>query len=102
QAELHGAFGFPIRSGKKILGVITCFSHQIQQSEPDLATVMNSIGEQIGQFIERKQAEDELQRQNLRSQLFTEITLKIRQSLQIKEILQITVTEVQKILHSDR
>ncbi|MBC6435441.1 GAF domain-containing protein, partial [Nostoc sp. HG1] len=82
QAELHGAFGFPIHSGKKILGVITCFSHQIQQPDPDLATVMNSIGEQIGQFIERKQAEDELQRQNLRSQLFTEITLKIRQSLQ--------------------
>jgi len=102
QVELHGAFGFPIHSGKNILGVITCFSHEIQQPDPDLAKVMNSIGEQIGQFIERKQAEDELQRQNLRSQLFTEITLKIRQSLQIKEILQITVTEVQKILHSDR
>ncbi|MBD2562842.1 MULTISPECIES: response regulator [Nostoc] len=102
QAELHGAFGFPIRTGKEILGVITCFSHEIQQPDPDLATVMHSIGEQVGQFIERKQAEEELQRQNLRSQLFTEITLKIRQSLQIKEILQISVTEVQKILHSDR
>jgi PAS domain S-box-containing protein len=102
QAELHGAFGFPIHSGKNILGVITCFSHEIQQPDPDLAKVMNSIGEQVGQFMERKQAEEELQRQNLRSQLFTEITLKIRQSLQIKEILQISVTEVQKILHSDR
>ncbi|RCJ35084.1 ATPase [Nostoc punctiforme NIES-2108] len=102
EAGLHGAFGFPIRSGKKIIGVITCLSHEIQQADPDLAKVMNSIGEQVGQFIERKQAEEQLQRQNLRSQLFTEITLKIRQSLQIKEILQITVTEVQKILHSDR
>ncbi|MHC5833476.1 MAG: GAF domain-containing protein, partial [Nostoc sp.] len=37
EAELHGAFGFPIRSGKKIFGVITCFSHQIQQPDPDLA-----------------------------------------------------------------
>jgi PAS domain S-box-containing protein len=102
KAELHGAFGFPIRDSKKILGVITCFSHEIQQPDSDLTKVMNSIGEQVGQFIERKQAEEELQRQNLRSQLFTEITLKIRQSLQIKEILQIAVTEVQKILHSDR
>jgi PAS domain S-box-containing protein len=102
KAKLHGAFGFPIRGGKKILGVITCFSHEIQQPDPDLTKVMNSIGEQVGQFIERKQAEEELQRQNLRSQLFTEITLKIRQSLQIKEIFQITVTEVQKILHIDR
>jgi len=37
----------------------------------------------------------ELQRQNLRSQLFAEVTLKIRQSLQIEEILQTAVTEVQ-------
>ncbi|MDZ8105904.1 MAG: response regulator [Nostoc sp. DedQUE12a] len=102
KAGLHGAFGFPIRGSQKILGVITCFSYEIQQPDSDLAKVMNSIGEQVGQFIERKQAEEELQRQNLRSQLFTEITLKIRQSLQIKEILQIAVTEVQKILHSDR
>ncbi len=53
-------------------------------------------------ITERKQAEEELQRQNLRSQLFTEITLKIRQSLQIEEIIQTTVMEVQKILQADR
>ncbi|WP_414754340.1 GAF domain-containing protein [Anabaena sp. CCY 9910] len=102
QVGLRGAFGFPIRSGQKILGVITCFSHQVQPHDPDLAKIMDSIGEQVGQFIHRKQAEEELQRQNLRSQLFTEITLKIRQSLQIEEILQITVKEVQKILQTDR
>lgn len=50
----------------------------------------------------RKQAEEELQRQSQRSQLFAEITFKIRQSLQIKEILQTTVTEVQKLLQADR
>ncbi|MBD2448655.1 response regulator [Nostoc sp. FACHB-152] len=99
---LHGAFGFPIRSEHKILGVITCFSHQSQQYDQDLLKIMNSVGEQVGQFIQRKQAEEELQRQHLRSQLFTEITLKIRQSLQIEEILQITVQEVQKILQTDR
>ncbi|MBW4687255.1 MAG: response regulator [Komarekiella atlantica HA4396-MV6] len=102
QIGLHGAFGFPIQSGNKILGVITCFSNEIQQPDPDLIKMINSIGEQVGQFIQRKQAEEEIQRQNLRSQLFTEITLKIRQSLQIEEILQITVKEVQKILQTDR
>jgi light-regulated signal transduction histidine kinase (bacteriophytochrome) len=57
----------------------------------------------IGSNItERKQAQEELQRQNWRSQLFAEITLKIRQSLQLEEILQTTVTEVQKILNCDR
>ncbi|MBN3924642.1 GAF domain-containing protein [Nostoc sp. NMS4] len=102
QVGLHAAFGFPIRSGNKILGVITCFNREIQALDEDLVKTMNSIGEQVGQFIQRKQAEEEIQRQNLRSQLFTEITLKIRQSLQIEEILQITVEEVQQILKTDR
>ncbi|MFN6564622.1 MAG: GAF domain-containing protein [Nostoc sp. ChiSLP01] len=102
QLGLHAAFGFPLRTDSKILGVITCFNRQIQQPDEDLAKTMNFIGEQVGQFIQRKQAEEELQRQNLRSQLFTEITLKIRQSLQIEEILEITVNEVQKILQTDR
>ncbi len=53
-------------------------------------------------ITERRQAEEELKRQNRRSQLFAEIALKIRQSLQLEEILQTTVTEVQKILGCDR
>lgn len=57
----------------------------------------------IGSDIsDRKRAEAELQRQNLRSQLFAEITLKIRQSLQLESILQTTVREIQKFLQADR
>jgi light-regulated signal transduction histidine kinase (bacteriophytochrome) len=43
-----------------------------------------------------------LRLQSQRSQLFAEISLKIRQSLQLDEILQTAVSEVQKILQSDR
>ncbi|MCP2731628.1 PAS domain S-box protein, partial [Symplocastrum sp. BBK-W-15] len=50
----------------------------------------------------RKQAEAELHRKTIQQQLFAEITLKIRQSLQLEEILQTTVTEVQRILQVDR
>ena len=53
-------------------------------------------------ITDRKQAHQELQRQTMRSQLFAEVTLKIRQSLQIQEILQTTVTEVQRIFQTDR
>lgn len=58
-----------------------------------------SIGSDITQ---QKHSAAELQRQHRRSQLFAEIALKIRQSLQLDEILQTTVTEVQKILDCDR
>jgi two-component system, OmpR family, sensor histidine kinase VicK len=48
------------------------------------------------------QSEDELHWQRQRVKLFSEVTLNIRQSLQLKEILRATVTEVQRILQSDR
>ncbi|MFN6569088.1 GAF domain-containing protein [Dendronalium sp. ChiSLP03b] len=58
---------------------------------------------EVSRFAEElKQTETELKRQHLRSQLFSEITLKIRESLQLPEILQTTVTEVQKLLQADR
>lgn len=53
-------------------------------------------------ITERKLAEEELRLQNQRSQLFADITLKIRQSLEPEEILQTSVTEVQKLLKADR
>lgn len=70
--------------------------------------VRNAQGEpvrMIGAMMdisERKRVQEELQRQNRRWQLFADVTLKIRQSLQIDEILQTSVTEVHKLLHSDR
>lgn len=56
----------------------------------------------VKDITERQQTEVELLRQHRRSQLFAEITLKVRQSLQLQEILQITVTEIQKLLQADR
>ena len=102
EVGLHAAFGFPIHSGNTTIGVMIFFNKKIQQENVDLLKVMMSISNQIGQFIKRKQTEEELQKQNLRSQLLANITLKIRESLQIEEILQTSVTEVQKLLQSDR
>ncbi|MBW4537404.1 MAG: PAS domain S-box protein [Pleurocapsa minor HA4230-MV1] len=48
------------------------------------------------------QATAELDLYYQRVELFAEVTLKIRQSLQLPEILQTTVTEVQRILAADR
>jgi len=63
---------------------------------------MMDITERQAALRERNRVQAELQRQNMRSQLFANITLKIRQSLQIDEILQTSVIEVQKLLLADR
>jgi PAS domain S-box-containing protein len=57
---LHSAFGFPIKLGQQVLGVIEFFSHQIRRPNVELLQMFSSIGSQIGQFIERKRAEAEL------------------------------------------
>ncbi|MDZ8077688.1 MAG: GAF domain-containing protein [Nostoc sp. DcaGUA01] len=66
-----------------------------------LGDVVRMVGSYTD-ITDRKRTEEELKRQNLRSQLFSEITFKIRESLQIDEILQTTVIEVQKVLQADR
>lgn len=53
-------------------------------------------------ITERKLTEAESQRQSRQSQLISEITLKIRQSLNFKEVLRLAVTEIQQILQADR
>lgn len=45
---------------------------------------------------------EELRQQQQKAELFAEVTLKIRKSLQLKEILSTTVSEVQRILKADR
>jgi PAS domain S-box-containing protein len=102
QFELKQAIGFPIIGENTTLGVITFFSSKTRQVDEDLIEVMIAIGGQIGQFIDRKRAEKEVQRQNRRSQLLAAITLRIRQSLDIQKILSTTVEEVRQFLQADR
>ena len=55
---LHGAFAFPILSGQKFLAVMEFFSHEIREPDASLLEMFGSIGSQIGQFMERKSAEE--------------------------------------------
>jgi PAS domain S-box-containing protein len=57
---LHAALGFPILLGGEVLGVIEFFSREIRQPDQELLNVLATIGSQIGQFIERKRAEEAL------------------------------------------
>ncbi|HET8782112.1 MAG TPA: ATP-binding protein [Pyrinomonadaceae bacterium] len=59
-AGLRGAFGFPILLGDEVVGVIEFFSQQIRQPDQDLNDMIASVGFQIGQFHERKRAEEKL------------------------------------------
>jgi len=71
---LHGAFGFPIKLGDEILGVIECFSREVREPDENFLQMVSDIGGQVGQFMERKRAEDELRAQRSQLRAVTEIT----------------------------
>jgi PAS domain S-box-containing protein len=60
RAGLHAAFAFPIMLGGEVLGVIDFLSREVRQPDHELLDMMAGLGSQIGQFIERKRAEDAL------------------------------------------
>lgn len=115
--QVRSTLVVPILQGEQLWGLLVA-NHcsgprQWQQLEIDLlkqlsthvaiAIQQSELYQQVQtELAERQRAESELKRRNQRSQLFAEVTLKIRQSLQVEEILQTTVTEVQKIIQSSR
>ena len=58
---LHAAFGFPILLGDEFHGMAEFFSREIIEPDADILTLVAALGSQIGQFIERKRAQQELQ-----------------------------------------
>ncbi|PZO38037.1 MAG: ATPase [Pseudanabaena frigida] len=97
------ALSFPIYGeNEAVLAVITMFSRQCQNSSPELLSVVSAIGRQIGQFMEKRKIERDLHKQNWRSLLLSDIALRIRQSLNLKEILNTSVSEIRKFIRADR
>ncbi|HJT66674.1 MAG TPA: PAS domain S-box protein [Pyrinomonadaceae bacterium] len=57
---LRAGFGFPIQLGNEVIGVVEFFSQEIRQPDNELLEMIASVGRQIGQFQERKRAEEKL------------------------------------------
>src|SRR5262245_39359674 len=59
---LRSAFGFPIILGDQTLGVMEFFSREIRQPDEELLRLLATIGRQIGLFVERRRAQEDLAR----------------------------------------
>jgi len=61
-AGIRGGFVFPVRSEGKVIGVLGFNSRQVRETDEGLLKAILVIGSQIGQFLERKRAEEEHRR----------------------------------------
>jgi diguanylate cyclase (GGDEF)-like protein/PAS domain S-box-containing protein len=59
---IRGGFVFPVISEGKTIGVLAFNSRQVREPDERLLNAILAIGSQIGQFLERKRAEEEQRR----------------------------------------
>ena len=59
---LHSAFGFPILLRGEVQSVLEFFSSEIRAPDEDLLSTLTSVGNQVGLFVDRRRAQEELDR----------------------------------------
>jgi PAS domain S-box-containing protein len=57
---LHTGVAFPILLGRTVLGVMEFFTQELREPDQALLQLLEAIASQVGQFIERRRAEEEL------------------------------------------
>ena len=61
-AGLHSAFALPILQGRRVGGVLEFFSRDMFEPPPELLEMMTTVCNQIGLYVERKWAGEDLDR----------------------------------------
>jgi diguanylate cyclase (GGDEF)-like protein/PAS domain S-box-containing protein len=71
---VHGAFLFPVRFDDNIVGVFCFISREVRQPDERLLKAVEVIGNQIGQFLGRKVAEQRIREQALWQRLIADFS----------------------------
>jgi PAS domain S-box-containing protein len=56
-AGLHGGLAFPVRKATDVIAVIECFTRRAERADDGLLQLTEALGHQIGQFLQRRDAE---------------------------------------------
>lgn len=74
ETGMHGAFSFAVRSQGVTIGVLIFHSQEIREPDERLLAAVGVIGSQIGQFVQRKQAETALRESEARFRSLTQLS----------------------------
>jgi PAS domain S-box-containing protein len=72
---LHGAFCFPVRSARGMLGVIEFFTGELSEPDAELLATMSALGDQIGQAVERRRDAEALRANEARHRAMLDAAL---------------------------
>jgi diguanylate cyclase (GGDEF)-like protein/PAS domain S-box-containing protein len=71
---LRGGFAFPVLAENRTIGVLSFSSPRVREPDQRLLQASSVIGSQIGQFLQRKQAEDSLRESEARFRSLTQMS----------------------------
>jgi PAS domain S-box-containing protein len=75
RSGLQAAFGFPLRSPRGVVGVIEFFSRALREPDDRLLWTMGVLGSQVGQFVARRHAEEDVRARESRLRAMLEAAL---------------------------
>jgi PAS domain S-box-containing protein len=73
-AGLRGAFAMPVLIGDRVLGAIEFFSRDVHKPDDWLLEVVEAVGNQVGQYLGRRQAEAATYESEARFRSLTELS----------------------------
>jgi diguanylate cyclase (GGDEF)-like protein/PAS domain S-box-containing protein len=71
---LRGGFAFPVATGNRIIGILNFSSPAVREPDKRLLQASRVIGSQIGQFLQRKLAEESLRESEARFRSLTQMS----------------------------
>jgi PAS domain S-box-containing protein len=72
---LHVAFAFPLRSPRGVVGIVEFFTKEERKPDQRLLWTMATLGSQIGQFVARRHAEEDVRSSEERLRAMLEAAL---------------------------
>jgi PAS domain S-box-containing protein len=75
RSGLLAAFAFPLRSPRGVVGVMEFFSRDLREPDERLLRTMDALGSEVGQFVVRRQAEEEVRASESRLRAMLESAL---------------------------
>lgn len=115
RGNLRTAFGFPVIAADAVVGVIELFSEKNEEPDSAMLATLVSIGSQVGQFIERVNAETErrdvltrAQEARREAEALTEQLAALQKvtdaalgHLSLKDLLAESLKRIREVLHVD-
>jgi signal transduction histidine kinase/FixJ family two-component response regulator len=96
-AGLRTAMAFPIQRAGDFIGVLEFFTARRMEQDPNLLNMMTAIGSELGQFIQRRRAEDDLRRAH--DELETRIQQRTAELKTANDKLQASISERKRLEH---